>query len=328
MEVLYSFKKTVRTFPRTYLRGIGQVMFQDSMWSGLLFLIGIIWGAYSEGQGVVAWGMIVGTLISTLTGYILQLPDQNGAQGLWGFNGCLVGCAFPTFMGNTVWMWIALIICAAMSTWVRTGLDNVMSRWNVSSLTFPFVLSTYFFLLASRLFASMPPEFMGSPELPSAATGVLDVSFLSLVKYWLRGISQVFLINSWVTGIFFLAALAVNNLRACIWAAIASALSLATVIIWHGPAVDIANGLYGFSAVLTGIALGATFCNNSWRTWIWTVIGIVCTVFIQAAMNAFFSPMGLPTLTGPFCVATWLFLFPAYSFFAPRPAKSLSNKKS
>ena len=26
----------------------------------------------------------------------------------------------------------------------------------------------------------------------------------------------------------------------------------------------------------------------------------------------------LPTLTGPFCVATWLFLLPAYDFFQPK----------
>lgn len=311
-------KETLRTFPRTYLRGIGQVMFQDNMWSGLLFFIGIIWGAYEEGQGGVAWGMIVGTLVSTLTGYILQLPDKNGAQGLWGFNGCLVGCAFPTFMGHTAMMWVALVLCSALSTWVRTGLDNVMDRWNVSSLTFPFVLSTYFFLLASRLFAGMPPEFMGSPELPGGDGGVLDMRFVHLVEYWLKGIAQIFLINSWVTGIFCLAALAVSNIRAAVWAAIASALALFTVIVWKGPATDIANGLYGFSAVLTGIALGATFCNHSWKSAIWAVLGIVMTVFIQAGMNAFFAPMGLPTLTGPFCVATWLFLFPKFSFFAPQ----------
>ena len=30
-------KKSVRAFPRTMLRGVGQVMFQDNMWTGLLF---------------------------------------------------------------------------------------------------------------------------------------------------------------------------------------------------------------------------------------------------------------------------------------------------
>lgn len=321
MAQLYTVSSAVREFPRTCMRGLGQVMFQDNMWTGILFFLGIFWGAYEEGQGVVAWGMVVGLVVSTLTGYLLQLPDKNGANGLWGFNGVLVGCAFPTFMGNTFWMWMALVLCSALTTWVRSGLDNVMDRWNISSLTFPFVLSTWFFLLASRLFAGMPPEFMSSPELPHADGGVLDMGFLNLVVYWLKGIAQIFLINSWVTGIFFLAGLAVSNLRACIWAAVASALSLAVVIVWKAPAADIANGLYGFSAVLTGIALGATFCNNRWQTIVWTILGIIVTVFIQGAMNAFFDPIGLPTLTGPFCLATWLFLLPKYSYLQPDTSK-------
>ena len=127
-------EQSVRMFPRTVTRGIGQVMFQDSKWTGLLFLIGIFWGAYMEGIGLVAWGALIGVLVSTLTGYILKLPDTGGANGLWGFNGVLVGCAFPTFLGNTVWMWIGLVICAMMSTFVRSGLDNIMKQWNVSSL--------------------------------------------------------------------------------------------------------------------------------------------------------------------------------------------------
>ncbi|MDE6006429.1 MAG: urea transporter [Muribaculaceae bacterium] len=327
MAAIYTTKQVVREFPRTFFRGIGQVFFQDSPWTGILIFIGIFWGAYAGHTPAVAWGMVVGTFVSTLTGYLLQLPDKNGANGLWGFNGCLVGCAFPTFMGDTVWMWFALVLCSAFSTWVRTGLDNVMDKWNVSSLTFPFVLSTYFFLLASRLFQGMPPEFMGSPELPHADGGVLNVEFGNLVEYWLKGISQVFLINNWVTGICFIVALAINNIRAAVWGMIGSALSLAVVIMWKGPATDISSGLYGFSAVLTGIALGATFCNKSWQTVVWAVIGIVVTVFIQAAMNAYFSPIGLPTLTGPFCVATWLFLFPKIEMFQPKPVQPAPTDK-
>ena len=316
-------------FPRTTLRGVGQVMFQDNMWTGILFLCGIFWGAYMEHFHLVAWGCLVGVLSSTLAGYILKLPDGKGAQGLWGFNGALVGCAFPTFLGETWAMWISLVFCAAMSTWVRSALDNVMGRWGVSSLTFPFVISTYIFLLAARYFYGMPPTNLSSPELltllsPEQAVQhqAINMHFGDLVLYWLRGISQVFLINSWVTGIFFLAALAVSSIRAAIWAAIASALSLFIALCWHGPGQAISEGLYGFSAVLTGIALGATFCNFSWRAAIWCVLGIIATVFVQAAMNAFFSPMGLPTLTGPFCITTWFFLFPAYKMFAPKPAAS------
>ncbi len=38
-------KQSVREFPVTVVRGVGQVMFQDSMWTGIFFLIGIFWGA-------------------------------------------------------------------------------------------------------------------------------------------------------------------------------------------------------------------------------------------------------------------------------------------
>lgn len=308
-----------REFPRTVLRGVGQVMFQDSMWTGLLFFIGIFWGAYAEGFGIVAWGALVGVIVSTLTGYLLKLPDDNGAQGLWGFNGVLVGCAFPTFMGNTIWMWLALILCAAMTTWVRTGLNNIFGKWGVSSFTFPFVLCTWFFLLAARTMHGMPPAFESTPAFPTETVGHLDLAFGSLVIYWLKGVGQVFLINNWVTGICFLIGLALCSWRASLWAAIASAVSLFTAIVWQAPATDVANGLYGFSAVLTGIALGATFCrSNDWRTWIWALLGIVATVFIQAAMNVAFAPLGIATLTGPFCIGTWLFLIPGYKMFAPK----------
>lgn len=318
MATTYTLGNVAKEFPRTCMRGLGQVMFQDNALTGLLFMAGIFWGAYEEGSPLVAWGMIAGLIVSTLTGYFLDLKDENGAQGLWGFNGCLVGCAFPTFMGDTVWMWLGLILCSAMTTWVRTALNKITTPLGTSSFTFPFVLCTWFFLLASRLFAGMPPEGAETPAFPAAIAGTLDLGFGSLVIYWLKGISQVFLINSWVTGIFFLAALAVSSLRAAMWAALSSGIALFVAIVWKAPAVDIASGLYGFSAVLTGIALGSTFCNFSWRATIWSVVGVVVTVFIQGAMNVFFEPMGLATLTGPFCLATWLMLWPGYSFLQPK----------
>ena len=311
-------RQSVKEFPRTVLRGVGQVMFQDDRWTGLLFLIGIFWGAYEEGFPLVAWGALVGVLVSTLTGYILRLPDQHGANGLWGFNGVLVGCAFPTFLANTVWMWIAMVICSALTTVARSGMDNILGRWKMSSFTFPFVFCTWVFLLSARLFQGFPAVNMGTPEFAHGHAEVLNMGILDLLEYWLRGISQVFLINSWVTGLFFLAGLAVSSVRAAVWAGVGSAIALVIAIMWKGPGADIANGLYGFSAVLTAIALGATYCNFSWKAGIWTVFGTISTVFIQAALNAFFAPMGLPTLTGPFCVATWIFLFPAYKFFLPQ----------
>lgn len=298
---------------RSILRGIGQVMFQNNAWTGLLFLAGVFWGAYAEGNGLVAWGALVGIVSSTFAGYITRnrgCSISDGKQGLWGFNGVLVGCAFPTFLGNTWMMWLGLVICSAMSTWVRRGFNNIMALWKVNSLTFPFVFMTWFFLFCAREMQGLVPTGMDAPNLEFAIKAHVDYSFGTLVVAWLKGISQVFLINSWVTGIFFLVALLINSWRAAMWAAIGSALSLATAIVFKAGGVDIATGLYSFSAVLTGIAIGATFYKPSWVGALWTLFAIIITVFIQAGMNAFFAPWGLATLTGPFCITTWLFLIP------------------
>lgn len=318
----------ITEYIRAMLRGSGQVMFQGSAWTGLLFLCGIFWGAYQEGQPAVAWGALVGVVVSTLAGYVLRQPRNDGAEGLWGFNGILVGCAFPTFLGDTPLMWLALIFCSILTVWVRTGFNNVMAPWKTNSFTFPFVFMSWIFLYAARMLQGMPPEYMSAPELTTHLSSSLDVSFGSLVVYWLKGIAQVFLINSWVTGIFFLAALFVSSRWAALWAAIGSALSLAIVLLYQADGSTIANGLYGFSPVLTAIALGCTFYKPNCRSAIWALLGIVATVFIQAGMDAMMLPFGMPTFTAPFCLATWLFLLPLYKFDDKKPDHSQWHKKT
>ena len=297
---------------RSVFRGVGQVMFQNSAWTGLFFILGIFWGAYSANMPAVAWGALVGVVASTVAGYIIPGTVSDGEQGLWGFNGVLVGCAFPTFLGCTWQMWVALIICSMATTWVRQGFNNVMAPWKVNSLTFPFVFMTWMFLFASRGLAGMAPDALSTPELVATASGTLDTSFGALVVDWLKGVSQVFLIDSWVTGIFFLVGLALCTPAAAVWAAVASAISLALAILFKANPADIQAGLYGFSPVLTGIALGCTFYKVNVKSALWCVFGIIITFFIQVGMDAVMTPYGLPTLTGPFCIATWLMLLPAF----------------
>lgn len=304
------------------LRGSGQVMFQGNAWTGLLFLLGIFWGAYSSHTPAVAWGALLGLMVSTATGYILNLPDEDGREGLWGFNGILVGCAFPTFLGNTIWMWLSLALCSALTVWMREGLNNVMKPWKVNSFTFPFVVSTWLFLLAARAMHGLDATHLATPMLPEHLTtgGVLYLD--QAAEYWLRGVSQVFLIDSWVTGIFFLVGLLIASRWAALWAAIGSVLAIITASVLSASGHSIAQGLYGFSAVLTAIALATVFYRPCWRSALWALIGIIITVVAQAAMNVMFEPLGLATLTAPFCITTWAFLLPMFKLDEAKPDHS------
>ena len=314
-------------FVKTDFKGIAQVMFQNNALTGLLFLAGIIWGSFEEGQPHVGWGCIGGVAVSTLTGVLLGLPKKDGEIGLWGFNGALVGCGIFTFLGSNFYSWAALILCAAVSTWVRVGFNNLLAPYKINSLTFPFVFSTWIFLLAARAMKELDVEHLATPLLPGYFDFDVNMSFGSLVIYWLKGIGQVFLVNSWITGIFFIVALFVSNRYSAMWAMIASALSLLIAIIFRAVGLDIENGLFGFSPVLTGIALGSTFYTTNLKSSIWCVVGIVITVFVQAAMDILFTPFGLPTLTAPFCIATWLFLLPLFKWNKEKSEKEKADKE-
>ena len=58
------------------------------------------------------------------------------------------------------------------------------------------------------------------------------------------------------------------------------------------------------------IALATIFYKPNWNSALWAAMGVVVTVFVQAAMNIVLQPLGIPTLTAPFCIATWPFLLP------------------
>lgn len=297
-------------FWKMVFRGASQVMFQENYLGGILFVLGIFWGSYYSGFPSVAWGALVGAIVSTITGYILKLSPEDGDSGLWGYNGILVGCAMPTFLGNTLSMWLTLILFAATSTWILVGMNRILKRFKVTAYTFPFVLLTIFVLLATRVMHGLPAPYLSVPELPGPFSSELPIDFASLATYWLKGISQVFLINSAITGIIFIFALWICNRWAALWACIASAIALGVAILLECDSHYIANGLFGFSPVLTGIAVGCTFYNVNWRTAIYATLAIVVTVYIQAAMDTLAVPWGLPTLTAPFCIATWLFMLP------------------
>lgn len=296
------------------LRGPAQVMFQGNALTGVLFLVGILWGAIESGTPEVAIGGIVGLVVSTLTGYLLGLPTDEGEAGLWGFNGVLVGCAFMTFLAPTPLGWTALVLCSAMTTWVRQGLDRVGATHKVSSFTFPFVLCTWIFLASARLLAGLDEVGLAHPMLP--AIHLTDTAATPPENLWealvwpLKGVAQIMLIDSWVTGVLFLVGLAVNSRWAAIWAFVGSAIGTYGALLFGGSSVAVSTGLYGFSPALTAIALGCVFYKPSTASALWAAVGALATLFVQGAANLFLEPLGLPALTAPFCLATWLFLLP------------------
>ena len=79
-------------FIKIILRGISQVFLQNNIFTGLLFLIGILYNSR-----LMALGALLGVIISTITAILLNYNKKDINNGLYGFNGTLVGIALLFF---------------------------------------------------------------------------------------------------------------------------------------------------------------------------------------------------------------------------------------
>jgi urea transporter len=145
-----------------------------------------------------------------------------------------------------------------------------------------------------------------------------------VLEAWLKGPAQVFLIDNWVSGLLVLLGLAVSSLWAAAFALAGSAVALLVSLSLGASLADISNGLYGFSPVLTAVAVGCVFYPPSWRVALYALLATVFTVIVQAAMDAAMTPIGIPTFTAPFVFVTWLFLLPKADL-KPHPHAPIEN---
>lgn len=298
------------------LRGIGQVMFQDNPLSGLLFFIGIGWGSWAAGMPQVAIGGLVALVAATLTAQWLRVDAADLGAGLYGYNAYLVGLALGTFLSVSPLWWVYVALGGAVSVVATLGTANVFKTWGVAALTAPFVLTAWLFLLATYAFAAIDGSGlpMSATIMPIEPTAADPLAFGDFVQGVLKSITQVFLKASIVAALLLLAGLAVNSLASAAFALAGAIVAVGTAHVLGAESDLITGGLMGFSPVLTAIALGAVFYKPGVKVALYALVATVFTVIVQGAMNVALTPFGIPTLTAPFVLASWLFLLPRQHF--------------
>lgn len=261
-------------------------MFQEHVGTGLLFLIGI-----AVGTPPAVWlAALLGLVVSTLT-----TPASQREQGLGGFNGILVGAALGTFLDPQPLLWL---FAAVVTPPVMRAVSKLCATVGLSALTAPFVLVSWTLLLAAQPFTTLGP---------AEATAPAQLGWGFWPTAILQGISQVFLVQNPLSGALLLAGLAISSRWAAGLALLGSTLGAALALLAGAPATAVEAGLYGFSPVLTAIALGCTFCSPNARNLAYAALATAFTVFLQGALNTALQPVSLPALTAPFVIATWLF---------------------
>lgn len=297
------------------LRGCSQVMFQNNPLTGLLFFIAIFIAAYNNNNLSSAWGGVSGALLSSIAGAITQ-DIKSWRNGLYSYNGCLVGIAIPVFITATPVMWFCLAIGCIASVIITVCISDILKTWRIAALTAPFVITTWIILLSSYAFHNIYGSGLPAPELSQQyiPSNQPDYSFSVFIDGAFHGISQIFLFPGIVSSLIIIVGLAVSSII-CVGYAILSSFVATLLAYYLGANIhDIASGLYTFCAVLTSIALSTVLNKPGWRPFFYIISGIIFTVFIQGTMNVLLIPFGIPTLTMPFVISSWMFMVPIKFF--------------
>jgi urea transporter len=309
----------------TLLRGIGQVMFQNNPLTGLLFLVGIFVNSFKFGGAG-----LLGLAASTLAAHLLGADRALIRAGLFGFNGILVGIALAFFFEFDLLLAVYIVLGAAVSTIVMMALSNLLTPWDMPALTAPFVLTAWLLLFAVYQFGFLHPTELIAPATPDPAaavqtalrelaTGTGGLTAPNLAHGFFRGVGEVMFQDNLLTGVIFLVAIAVNSRISAAFAVLGSAVGLLTALVLGGDGFTAYHGLYGFNAVLCAIALGGLFFVLTWRSALYALLAVVFSVVAFAAIAVLLSPIGMPALTAPFVLTTWLFLWPKAGFGALEP---------
>jgi urea transporter len=286
---------------------VGQVFFCCNAVTGLIFLVALFIGGVTAGAAAT-----VGVISSTVTAYLLGFSEDDVDAGLYGFNGTLVGPCLFLFLENSPQLWLYVVLASALSSIVLAALMRILGPYKIPASTSPFVLTSWMFLVAVYAFDSfsrgsvLPPA--GTPAVVTDAMAIpAEMWFTALTK----GVAEVMFADSVIVGILFLTGIAIVSLRGALMAMGGTIIGVAFPILLGANQGMIEMGLYSFNPVLTMMAVGWVFLKPDGKSAALAVLAGFLTVICQAGLASFLAPIGLPTLTFPFVLVMWMFLFAA-----------------
>jgi len=264
---------------RSFLRGFGQIMLQESAATGLIFLAGIV-----VNSRWMAVGSVVGAVAGVGCARLLRYESSDVSRGWYGFNGALVGIALLFFHEPGVMSLFLVLVGGALSALLMHAMLGRGDR--LPPYTAPFILAAWLMMLIAHA--------IGVPVGTFAAFPASNDEFFVVA----RGVGQVMFQDYWISGVLFIVGIAACSVHAAAWAVMGAALGMVAARALGYPSELIAAGLFGFNASLTAIALAGRFRNHALAM----LSGIILSVLITRA----FQLTPVPSLTAPFVLATWL----------------------
>jgi urea transporter len=284
------------------LKGISQVIFIENVVSGIIILVAITISSWS--LGLIA---LLSSIIGTLIGKIGGANEDSVNSGLYGYNSVLTGMALTLFLTGST-KWIIALAGAAITAIFAACMVHFMKNTAIPILTFPFIVLTWFTLLVSyrleafQLSNAFVPQSLTQWQLEIEG----DIDWAEGI---FSGIGQIFFLDNILSGILLFIAVFWAGWRWGLYALVGNAVALFLAYGLGGEHSLILAGLYGYNAILACLAVAVVFNPDQHPLAGFSGILAAClTVPLTASIDTWLLPYGLPALTMPFVLSTWLFL--------------------
>lgn len=276
-----------------YLNGFGQVIFAESWLGGVMIIIGLF-----VGDPWLAVVSMVGCLAGTVTADIVSLDQSVVTKGLMGYNGVLVGCGFAVFLGFEVWTWQP-IVATALGGVAQVGVMMALSNMQESPVwTFPFN-----WVLTCTLLYIRPFDHWAPPPHPVYDWDLFTL--LEVAEAIPTGISQIFVVKSWVAGIIIVLGLLCSSWKLAASTVLGSTVGLLAAMAIGANAAQIKDGLWGYDSALTAASI-CTFFEPTRAMMAFMVVASAGTVVLHAGIATLMARWMVPCGTLPFCIAATL----------------------
>ncbi|WP_444946801.1 urea transporter [Microbulbifer sp. VTAC004] len=276
-----SMTKSTPTKIRYYLvslfRGVSQVILQKNALSGVLFLSGV-----AVNSVTMALGAALGVITATVCAGILHYPVKQIEEGLFGYNGALIGIVIFLLYAPSP---ITILLIIGGSALTVLIIRFMMLHIFLPPYTAPYILVIW----AIWIFAP-------TQDLAPAVTPMNEK-----ISTWgiFEGIGQIIFQNNAITGICFLVGLFISNKSHALWSIIGGLLATFLAMFLALPPTLILAGIFGYNASLSAIAL-----SNGSKQWLAPLAGSVLTVPIAMALMG----ADIIILSAPFVISSWIIL--------------------
>jgi urea transporter len=286
---------------RLVLRGFSQLCFQSNELTGAFFLAAVLVASPISAAYLLVAGIIApaGRMLMGERGPVL-------ATGLPGLNPSLVALSIPAFFEagwTNVGMWGVLVVSVAATI--------VLVRICIAILPFP-TLALPLIIIFWILYALEPHIDVLQPvSFGHSATA----SFHPLIAV-LHSLGEAVFSPTTLSGLLFLVGVSLSNWRHGFVALIGAVIGTLVAYYYHHVDPTSADlGLYGFNGVLTAVAVFA-ICGGQLRL---AILGALIATILMPVI----AEVGVPTLSLPFVLTTWLVLGLGWigdKWFDERPA--------